>query len=245
MVQKRPEQTRKDIAFPGAFRGAFPGPFGAAGRGRGITAGLRLAAVISLLLPAAGCGLGPFKPASAPPAADATAISADDYIIGSGDSLSVFVYRNPDLSDAGVAVRPDGRISTPLIEDIVAAGKTPTQLAREIEGKLGKYIQDPNVTVIVRSFIGPADRQVRVIGEAIEPVAIPYRDHMTLLDVMIATKGLTKYASGNRAMIVRIEPRGKQQTIKVRLADLIKDGDITQNVEMKPGDTLIIPQSWF
>ena len=142
-------------------------------------------------------------------------------------------------------MRPDGRISTPLIEDIVAAGKTPTQLAREIEQKLSKYVQEPNVTVIVRSFVGPADRQVRVIGEAADPIAIPYRDHMTLLDVMIATKGLTKYASGNRATIVRLEPEGKQNIIKVRLSDLIKDGDITQNVEMKPGDTLIIPQSWF
>ena len=134
---------------------------------------------------------------------------ADDYIIGSGNSLSIFVYRNPDLSEGGVAVRPDGRISTPLIEDIVAAGKTPTQLAREIEQRLAKYIQDPNVTVIVRGFIGPPDRQVRVIGEATDPIAIPYRDHMTLLDVMIATKGLTKYAAGNRAVIVRIG-RGRQ-----------------------------------
>jgi polysaccharide biosynthesis/export protein len=132
-----------------------------------------------------------------------------------------------------------------LIEDIIAAGKTPTKLAHEIEEKLGKYIQEPNVTVIVRSFIGPADRQVRVIGEATDPVAIPYRDHMTLLDVMIATKGLTKFASGNRAMIIRLEPDGKQQSIKVRLSDLIKDGDISQNIEMRPGDTLIIPQTWF
>lgn len=176
---------------------------------------------------------------------DGASKSADDYIVGSGDQLSVFVYRNPDLSEAGVAVRPDGRISTPLIEDIVASGKTPTKLAREIEQRLSKYIQDPNVTVIVRSFIGPADRQVRVIGEATDPIAIPYRDNMSLLDVMIATKGLTKFASGNRATIVRLDPNGKQETIKVRLSDLIKDGDITQNVPMKPGDTLIIPQSWF
>jgi polysaccharide biosynthesis/export protein len=171
--------------------------------------------------------------------------AADDYIIGSGDQLSIFVYRNPDLSEGGVAVRPDGRISTPLIEDIVAAGKTPTKLAREIEERLGKYIQDPNVTVIVRGFIGPPDRQVRVIGEATDPVAIPYRDHMTLLDVMIATKGLTKFAAGNRAVIVRLEPGGKSESIHVRLSDLIKDGDISQNIEMSPGDTLIIPQSWF
>ena len=169
----------------------------------------------------------------------------DDYVIGSGDQLSIFVYRNPDLSEGGVAVRPDGRISTPLIEDIVAAGKTPTQLAREIEQRLSKYIQDPNVTVIVRSFIGPPDRQVRVIGEATDPIAIPYRDHMTLLDVMIATKGLTRYAAGNRAIVVRTDPGGQSETIRVRLNDLIKEGDISQNIEMSPGDTLIIPQSWF
>ena len=142
-------------------------------------------------------------------------------------------------------MRPDGRISTPLIEDIVAAGKTPTILAREIEERLKKYIQDPNVTVIVRGFIGPPDRQVRVIGEATDPVAIPYRDHMTLLDVMIATKGLTKYAAGNRAVIVRIGPDGKSQSIRVKLSDLVKYGDISQNIDMNPGDTLIIPQSWF
>jgi polysaccharide export outer membrane protein len=182
-------------------------------------------------------------PASSIPKADNK--PSEDYVIGSGDQLSIFVYRNPDLSEAGVAVRPDGRISTPLIEDIVAAGKTPTQLGREIEKRLAKYIQDPNVTVIVRGFIGPPDRQVRVIGEATDPIAIPYRDHMTLLDVMIATKGLTKYAAGNRAVIVRIDAKGKQQSIRVKLSDLIKDGDISQNIEMAPGDTLIIPQSWF
>jgi polysaccharide export outer membrane protein len=191
-----------------------------------------------------GCSL--FGPSGPAPVVEKTAPkAADDYIIGSGDQLSIFVYRNPDLSEAGVAVRPDGRISTPLIEDIVAAGKTPTNLAREIEERLTKYIQEPNVTVIVRGFIGPTDRQVRVIGEATDPVAIPYRDHMTLLDVMIATKGLTKYAAGNRAVLVRTDPDGKRQTIKVRLGDLIKDGDIGQNIEMSPGDTLIIPQSWF
>nr|WP_294523662.1 XrtA/PEP-CTERM system exopolysaccharide export protein [uncultured Rhodopila sp.] len=246
MIQKRPEQNGKHVASRTARpTGAAAGTTRAR---RGSVAAIRLVAAIPLLLAAAGCGTGGLpKPASAPKPADGTAVTvaSEDYIIGSGDSLSVFVYRNPDLSEAGVAVRPDGRISTPLIEDIVAAGKTPTQLAREIEQKLAKYVQDPNVTVIVRNFIGPSDRQVRVIGEAAEPVAIPYRDHMTLLDVMIATKGLTKYASGNRAMIVRLEPEGKQQTIKVRLSDLIKDGDISQNVEMKPGDTLIIPQSWF
>jgi polysaccharide export outer membrane protein len=171
--------------------------------------------------------------------------SGGEYVIGAGDSLSVFVYRNPDLSEPGVAVRPDGRISTPLIDDIVAAGKTPTQLAHEIEQRLKKYIQEPNVTVIVRSFVGPADRQIKVIGEATDPQAIPYRDGLTVLDVMIATKGLTKYAAGNRAVIVRRDADGKQQTLHVHLNDLLKDGDIGQNVAMQPGDTLIIPQSWF
>ncbi|OYV38986.1 MAG: sugar ABC transporter substrate-binding protein [Rhodospirillales bacterium 20-64-7] len=206
-------------------------------------AGLALAAA-ALALP--GCAQLPFGGKAPPPVVKATASKVpDEYVIGAGDSLSVFVYRNPDLSEASVAVRPDGKISTPLIEDIVASGKTPPQLARELEKRLAKYIQDPNVTVIVRSFIGPPDRQVRVIGEATDPIAIPFRDHMTLLDVMIATKGLTKYAAGNRAVIVRLTPDGKQTSIKVRLSDLIKDGDIDQNIEMQPGDTLIIPQSWF
>jgi len=169
----------------------------------------------------------------------------EDYVIGAGDSLSIFVYRNPDLSEAGVSVRPDGRISVPLIEDILAAGKNPTALAREIEERLRKYVIEPNVTVIVRSFIGPPDRQVRVIGEATDPIAIPFREHMTLLDVMIATKGLTKYAAGNRAVIVRGAGSPKPINIRVRLSDLIKDGDISQNLPMMPGDTLVIPQSWF
>ncbi|MDR3534677.1 MAG: polysaccharide export protein [Rhodopila sp.] len=229
------DQTRQGISRPARRFG------GTVWKSR---CGVTLALPLVLLL--SGCGSWPFKSESGPPVVEKSAPRAmDDYVIGSGDQLSIFVYRNPDLSEGGVAVRPDGRISTPLIEDIVAAGKTPTQLAREIEERLAKYIQDPNVTVIVRGFVGPPDRQVRVIGEATDPIAIPYRDHMTLLDVMIATKGLTKYASGNRAVIVRIEPDGKQQSIKVRLSDLIKDGDISQNIEMNPGDTLIIPQSWF
>ncbi len=208
----------------------------------GLQAVLRLALVTGLT----GCDTGLLGSRSPPPIVESSAAKVPgDYIIGSGDSLSIFVYRNPDLSEGGVAVRPDGRISTPLIEDIVAAGKTPTQLAREIEERLTKYIQDPNVTVIVRGFIGPPDRQVRVIGEATDPIAIPFRDHMTLLDVMIATKGLTKYAAGNRAVIVRTDGVGKTQTIRVRLSDLIKDGDISQNIEMTPGDTIIVPQSWF
>lgn len=194
----------------------------------------------------AATGTGTSKPntAATDPSAKASK-NADEYVIGAGDSLSIFVYHNPDLSEPGVAVRPDGRISTPLINDITAAGKTPTQLAKELESRLKKYIQDPIVTVIVRSFVGPSDRQIKVIGEATDPEAIPYRDGMTLLDVMIATKGLTKYAAGNRALIVRRGPEGKQETVHVHLNDLLKDGDIKQNMAMQPGDTLIIPQSWF
>ena len=207
---------------------------------------IRAACGFSLLLTLGACENTLFKRHADPPVViKPTSKAPDDYVLGSGDQLSIFVYRNSDLSEPGVAVRPDGRISTPLIEDIVAAGKTPTALARELEERLTKFIQDPNVTVIVRSFIGPPDRQVRVIGEATDPIAIPYRDHMTLLDVMIATKGLTKYAAGNRAIVVRVDADGTQQSIKVRLSDLIKDGDIGQNIEMSPGDTLIVPQSWF
>ena len=180
----------------------------------------------------------------ATPADKAAAIASNSYVIGAGDNLGISVYRSPELSVPGIPVRPDGRISMPLIPDIIAAGKTPSQLGKELEERLREYVQDPIVTVMVTGFIGPLDRQVKVIGEATEPSAIPYRDGMTVLDVMIATKGLTKYASGNSAVIVR-RMGDKQQTIKLRLSDLLKDGDICQNVEMRPGDTMIIPQSWF
>ena len=166
------------------------------------------------------------------------------YVVGAGDNLSISVYRAPELSMPGIPVRPDGRISMPLIPDIVAAGKTPSQLGKDLEERLKEFVQDPIVTVMVTGFIGPFDRQVKVIGEATEPSAIPYRDGMTVLDVMIATKGLTKFASGNSAVIVRRDGN-KQVTIKLRLSDLIKDGDICQNVEMRAGDTIISPQSWF
>lgn len=192
---------------------------------------------LAALLLLAGCTAGPVGTPPAPVA------EGSDYVIGAGDKLGIFVYDNPQLG-AEIPVRPDGRISTPLVPDIVAAGKTPTQLGTELESRLKEYVKDPHVTVIVRDFVGPLNRQIRVIGEATDPQAIPYRDGMTLLDVMIATRGLTRYAAGNRAVIVR-RVGNKQQTIHVRLADLIKDGDISQNVEMRPGDTLIIPQSWF
>ena len=187
----------------------------------------------------AACGHGKPEPVAAAPAPDTS-----DYIIGPGDSLSIFVYQAPTLSVTALPVRPDGRISVPLVPDLVAAGKTPSQLQHDIEERLKKYVQQPNVTVMPQSFQGPPDRQVRVIGEAVDPMAIPYRANLTLLDVMIATKGLTKFAAGNSAKILR-RTGGRQQVIKVHLSDLIKDGDISQNVTMQPGDTLIIPQSWF
>ena len=165
------------------------------------------------------------------------------YLVGAGDNLSIFVWRNPELSQ-GVPVRPDGRISVPLIEDLQAAGKTPTQLARDIEEVLAQYIQNPIVTVIVTGFVGPFDQQVRVVGEAQRPQAISYRDDMTILDVMIAVGGLTNFAAGNRAVLVRRAEEG-QTEYNVRLDDLLKEGDVTANVAVLPGDVLIIPQAWF
>jgi polysaccharide export outer membrane protein len=177
-------------------------------------------------------------------AVNASTPDGAQYVIGAGDQLGISVYRAPELSVPSLPVRPDGRISMPLIPDIVAAGKTPTQLGKELEDRLKEYVKDPIVTVMVSNFIGPFSRQVRVIGAATEPMAIAYRDHMTVLDVMIVTKGLTKFAAGNRAIIVRLNG-DRRDTIKVRLNDLLKDGDIEQNVEMLPGDTLIIPETWF
>ena len=166
-----------------------------------------------------------------------------DYIIGPLDTLNIFIWRNPELTQS-IPVRPDGRISVPLIEDLQAAGKTPTQLARDIETQLKKYLQEPIATVIVTNFNGPYDRQVRVIGEAAHPQAIPYREHMSLLDVMIAVGGLTQFAAGNRATVVR-NVNGHEAEFGVHISDLVKDGDVNANVAMLPGDILIIPQAWF
>ncbi|MEF7616878.1 XrtA/PEP-CTERM system exopolysaccharide export protein [Aquincola sp. MAHUQ-54] len=164
------------------------------------------------------------------------------YIIGAGDALNIIVSRNPELS-MSVPVRPDGKISAPLVDELQAQGKTPTQVARDIEKQLEKYIRDPVVTVVVTNFIGPYSEQVRVVGEAARPQFLPYKQKMTLLDVMIAVGGLTDFAAGNKATILRGSDGNKQYA--VRLKDLIKDGDISANVEMRPGDILIIPQSFF
>ena len=165
------------------------------------------------------------------------------YLIGPGDTMGIYVFRNPELSTTAV-VAPDGRISLPLVPDIIANGMTAPELAKAIEQRLKEYVKEPKVSVIVNGFVGPSSRQVRVIGEAADPVAIPYKDQMTLLDVMIATKGLTRFAAGNRAAIIR-RYGGPRQVIAVRLGDLIKDGDIDQNVLMAPGDVLLIPQTYF
>jgi polysaccharide export outer membrane protein len=165
------------------------------------------------------------------------------YLIGPGDTVDVFVWGNPDLS-ATVPVRPDGMITTPLVEDVPASGKTPTQLARAMEKRLAKYIRNPVVTVIVTGFVGRYSEQIRVVGEAAKPQALPYKQDMTLLDVMIAVGGLTEYAAGNSATIIRTV-NGKQKQYRVRIDDLLKDGDISANVDMLPGDVLIIPEAWF
>jgi polysaccharide export outer membrane protein len=158
--------------------------------------------------------------------------------------LGIFVWRNPELSVEAVPVRPDGRISMPLTEDVVAVSKTPTILAREIEARLSKYVTNPIVTVIPKSFVGPFAQQVRVIGEAVTPRALPYRANMTVLDAMIEVGGLTKYAAGNRATLIRTV-NNVQESYPVHLTSLINDGNIQDNVALAPGDILIIPQTYF
>ncbi len=188
----------------------------------------------------AACGSTP-----APPPEPGPIGRAPDYVIGPGDTQRVDVYRQPELS-AALPVRPDGRMSLPLVPDIDVAGKTPTELAKDIEQRLRAYVREPTVSVMGTSFTGWPGRQVRIIGEAAQPLTIPYVEGMTVLDVVIRAGGLTRYASGNRAEIVRREnPDVPPQTIRVRLNDLIRDGDISQDVQMRPGDTLIIPQGWF
>ena len=165
-----------------------------------------------------------------------------NYIVGAGDALNIIVWRNPELS-LSVPVRPDGKISTPLVDELIAQGKTSVEIAREVEKELGKFVRDPVVTVIVTSFVGPYSEQIRVVGEAAKPQALPYKQKMTLLDVMVAVGGLTDFADGNSASITRAAEGDKRYS--VRLNDLIKRGDISANVEMRPGDILIIPQGWF
>ncbi len=167
------------------------------------------------------------------------ASTSPNYIIGPLDSLQIFVWRNPELTTS-VTVRPDGRVTVPLIEDLQAAGKTPTLLARDIEKHLEQYVQSPIVSVIMSGFNGPFDQQIRVVGEATNPRSIAYSENMTALDLMISVGGLTDFAAGNRAVLVR-----NGSSFRVRLDDLIKDGDVSANVPVLPGDILIVPESWF
>ena len=196
-------------------------------------------AVFVLCLIFVGGSISQTNAAPAPPASTVTA----DYVIGPGDSLQIFVWKNADLSTT-VPVRPDGRISIPLVEDIECAGKTPTQLARDIEARLKTYVVDPTVTVIVSGFIGPYTQQIRIVGEASQPKAIPYRQNMSVLDAMIEVGGLTTFAAGNRARLVRTV-NGQQTNATIRLEDLLKDGDVSANTQLQPGDIIIIPQSFF
>jgi polysaccharide export outer membrane protein len=197
----------------------------------------RLLVALALASVLAACASGSY-----PPAPTSAATPDYKYVIGPLDTVNIIVWRNPELS-MSVPVRPDGYLSAPLVEDVLAAGKNPAQLSRELEKTLSKLIRDPSVTVVVNSFNGPTDQQIRIIGEAAKPQAVAYRQNMTLLDVMIVVGGLTDFADGNKAVLVRGAEQGKQYG--VRVTDLIRRGDISANVDVRPGDILIIPQSWF
>ena len=171
------------------------------------------------------------------------AAQSSEYSIGPGDSLQIFVWDHGDLS-TNVQVRPDGKISTPLVEDLQAAGRTPTQLARDIEGVLKEYVRSHVVTVIMQGFVGEGAQQIRVVGQAVSPSALQYKQGMTILDVIIAVGGLSEFAAGNKAKVVRKTADGEVE-IRVKLNDLLNDGDTEQNIRMMPGDVLIIPQSFF
>jgi len=211
------------------------------GVGHAVASGIRrvrLTALVAAALLAAGCATGPAHP----PAPREAAGPEYNYLIGPLDTVHIIVWRNPELS-MSVPVRPDGKVTSPLVDDLPAQGKTPTALARDLEKTLSRFIRDPVVTVIVTNFVGPASEQIRVIGEAAKPQILAYRKDMTLLDVMIAVGGLTDFADGNAASVFRVADGGKSYS--VRLRDLVRRGDISANVDMRPGDILIIPQSWF
>jgi polysaccharide export outer membrane protein len=199
--------------------------------------GLRLSrGIVAALCFLLGATTGFAQPEEAPSAA------TDGYLIGPGDSLSVFVWRQPDLS-VTVPVRPDGRVSIPLVEDLVAVGKTPTELAREVETALSEYVRTPQVSVIVQGFVGTLGGQIRVLGEVMQPRSVPFRQGMTLLDAIIEVGGLTDFAAGNRTKLVRTT-NGQSEERRVRVANLLK-GKIGENIPMRPGDVVIVPESVF
>ena len=203
----------------------------------------KLALASACVVALSGCSLLDRFKSPAPTNASMAGVVPADYLIGPGDAVNIIVWRNPEVS-MSVPVRPDGKITTPLVEDLPAAGKTSTELARDIEKALAKFIQQPVVTVVVTGFVGNYGEQIRVIGQAAKPQALPYRRDMSLMDVLIAVGGVTEFASGNRASVIRTVD-GKQQKLRVRLDDLIKDGDISANMPMRPGDILVIPESFF
>jgi polysaccharide export outer membrane protein len=190
--------------------------------------------------------LGSTLPAQAAPAEEvpvpAPTVVSPNYLIGPGDSLHVFVFQNEELS-VTVPVRPDGKISTPLVEDMVAVGKTPSQLARDIEKSLSEYVKSPKVNVVVMGAMSIYS-QIKVIGQVKTPQSLPFRDGMTVLDAVLAVGGLGQFAAGNRAHLVRTE-NGKQSEIKVKLDSLVNNGDMKQNLPLKPGDVLVVPESRF
>ena len=190
-----------------------------------------------------GCSSPKTLPSATLHSSNAADSNSYKYLIGAGDVIHIFVWRNPEISGT-FTVRPDGMITTSLVEDIVASGKTPTELARSIEEVLATYLRDPVVTVTVNNFIGPYSEQIRIIGEASQPKAINYTQNMTLLDVMIAVGGLTEFADGNEAALVRVE-NGTQKQYDIFIEDLIKNGQISANVDVLPGDIIVIPETWF
>jgi polysaccharide export outer membrane protein len=196
--------------------------------------------LIALVVVVSGCSSNPYEPVPEPE----RIVEPDyHYVVGPGDSVEIFVWGNEELT-TGAVVRPDGKMTTRLVEDLVASGKTSTQLARDIEAAYGEYVRQPVVSVIVNGFVGIPEQRVRVVGEATSPTGIPYTMHMTLLDLMIAVGGMTEYADGNKSVLVRLEKTG-QVSYGLRLDDLIKDGDISANLTLMPGDIIIISESWF
>jgi polysaccharide export outer membrane protein len=202
----------------------------------------KTATLLILAFIISGCGTLTLPPATVH---QSTTIDVNSYkyLIGAGDVVNIFVWRNPEVSGTFV-VRPDGMITTSLVEDIPVSGKTPTELARTIEEILATYLREPVVTVTVNNFVGPFSEQIRVIGEASEPKSINYIQQMTLLDVMIQVGGLTEFADGNDAVLVRVE-NGKQKQYEIYIEDLIKNGEIGANVDVLPGDIIVIPETWF
>jgi polysaccharide biosynthesis/export protein len=198
----------------------------------------RASALVAALLTLVACG-------SNPRISEEQRFNDPDYnyVIGPGDTMEIFVWGNAELSTTSI-VRPDGKMTTRLVEDLRASGKTPTELARDIETAYAEFVRQPVVSVIVNGFSGVPEQQVRIVGEATSPSGVPYRQHMTLLDLMIAVGGITEFAAGNKAVLVRMH-NGQQESFSLRLDDLLKDGDISANLALMPGDIVIVPESWF